>query len=562
MVILSLEIAHFGKLKNTKVNFRPGMNVLTGENESGKTTIAHCIRAMFYGLDPDQEIYERYYPHDFVGLYGAKMTVSVDDVEYVIERSFIKERPLFKIVRLPEKEAVADPQDWLEKLLHGVNEAGFEETVFMSQAAFLGDVADFCLAERDPEEIRRESSIRDNFASGKEKLQKKKAELASQIDSDAADKQAAVEEEIQANSREVEQLNAEIPGAREAFETHKNSLIKEVEQVNLQNLRHEEELQEGVVTAKRRLAAQLEINALTKAGKNTVGVVLFIAFAAFIIAGGVLIAMGKASLADVTFDNPDSLVIPIFGIAALICLAGGIIATLIYSKKRNIEREGIMNEETLREELKAAEKKQQYYLDHKEEESVKVENRAEKEAEVHRLETALSEKESGLESRLSEGNELADRRERLIQQVEENGRLAEDIRAVELAMDSFEKLGDLRREQRLSALAAASEDILHAMNGDLSETISFTKEGFMRVKQADNQMYLNGLSTAAMQEVILAVRLAKTDILDPEKTLPLVIDDAFAHFDDDRLSGCLNYLKQEKRQVILLTCQTRERKML
>ena len=84
----------------------------------------------------------------------------------------------------------------------------------------------------------------------------------------------------------------------------------------------------------------------------------------------------------------------------------------------------------------------------------------------------------------------------------------------------------------------------------------------MRVTQADNQMYLNGLSTAAMQEVILAVRLAKTDILDPEKTLPLVIDDAFAHFDDDRLSGCLNYLKQEKRQVILLTCQTRERKML
>ena len=57
-------------------------------------------------------------------------------------------------------------------------------------------------------------------------------------------------------------------------------------------------------------------------------------------------------------------------------------------------------------------------------------------------------------------------------------------------------------------------------------------------------------------------RLAVAEELTPQA--PLVLDDAFVRFDDDRLKETLKLLKQsgEHRQVILFTCQSREQKIM
>jgi len=69
-------------------------------------------------------------------------------------------------------------------------------------------------------------------------------------------------------------------------------------------------------------------------------------------------------------------------------------------------------------------------------------------------------------------------------------------------------------------------------------------------------------SDGTADQLYLALRLAVAEELTPDA--PLVLDDAFVRFDDDRLKETLTLLKQsgEEKQVLLFTCQSRERKIM
>ena len=69
-------------------------------------------------------------------------------------------------------------------------------------------------------------------------------------------------------------------------------------------------------------------------------------------------------------------------------------------------------------------------------------------------------------------------------------------------------------------------------------------------------------SDGTADQLYLALRLAVAEELTPQA--PLVLDDAFVRFDDDRLKEILKLLKQsgEEKQVILFTCQSRERTIM
>ena len=66
-------------------------------------------------------------------------------------------------------------------------------------------------------------------------------------------------------------------------------------------------------------------------------------------------------------------------------------------------------------------------------------------------------------------------------------------------------------------------------------------------------------SDGTVDQLYLALRLAVAEALTPEA--PLVLDDALVCFDDDRLAAALEILQQTStgKQVILFTCQSRER---
>ncbi len=49
-----------------------------------------------------------------------------------------------------------------------------------------------------------------------------------------------------------------------------------------------------------------------------------------------------------------------------------------------------------------------------------------------------------------------------------------------------------------------------------------------------------------------------------EETMPIVLDEAFAYYDEERLKNILLYLDKEfpNRQIIILTCTNREKEIL
>lgn len=49
-----------------------------------------------------------------------------------------------------------------------------------------------------------------------------------------------------------------------------------------------------------------------------------------------------------------------------------------------------------------------------------------------------------------------------------------------------------------------------------------------------------------------------------EETMPILLDEAFAYYDEERLKNILQYLHQEfsNHQIIILTCTNREKELL
>jgi DNA repair exonuclease SbcCD ATPase subunit len=71
---------------------------------------------------------------------------------------------------------------------------------------------------------------------------------------------------------------------------------------------------------------------------------------------------------------------------------------------------------------------------------------------------------------------------------------------------------------------------------------------------------LNLLSNGTIDQIYFALRLAVAQMLSVKETLPLIIDEAFAQYDDQRLRNTIAFLLRlaKQRQILLFTCQKRE----
>jgi len=113
-------------------------------------------------------------------------------------------------------------------------------------------------------------------------------------------------------------------------------------------------------------------------------------------------------------------------------------------------------------------------------------------------------------------------------------------RIAKRAQELFGKLTDGRYEKVMLA-------------EDLSIHVSAQQEATTRPSQ--------WRSDGTVDQLYLALRLAVAEELTPDA--PLVLDDAMVRFDDKRLATALNILSEmaEDKQVILFTCQSREKKL-
>ena len=78
-----------------------------------------------------------------------------------------------------------------------------------------------------------------------------------------------------------------------------------------------------------------------------------------------------------------------------------------------------------------------------------------------------------------------------------------------------------------------------------------------------NYLPIIRLSTGTIDQIYLSLRLSMLDELS-EESLPIILDETFAYWDDERLENILKFLidESEKRQIIIFTCSNREYNLL
>ena len=98
MEIKQLKINSYGKLKNKELNFKNGINIVEGKNESGKSTIFHFIVNSFYGISKNKKgkeysDFEKYKPWGEEEFSG-KIVYELDNGEsFEVFRDFKKKNP-------------------------------------------------------------------------------------------------------------------------------------------------------------------------------------------------------------------------------------------------------------------------------------------------------------------------------------------------------------------------------------------------------------------------------------------------------------------------------------
>lgn len=137
--------------------------------------------------------------------------------------------------------------------------------------------------------------------------------------------------------------------------------------------------------------------------------------------------------------------------------------------------------------------------------------------------------------------------------------------AIALAMTVLDEANTTLQNRFSPALGARAAEIFSKITAGRYQKVLLSRDLSLETDSEGAQRSVQLLSQGAADQLYLAVRLAICQlVLPPEKHVPLILDDVFASFDDQRLAAALEWLLQESqnRQILLFTCHDRERTYL
>ena len=143
-------------------------------------------------------------------------------------------------------------------------------------------------------------------------------------------------------------------------------------------------------------------------------------------------------------------------------------------------------------------------------------------------------------------------------------KLEETYQALTLALQSLDHAQAELQRRFAPQITANARDIIARLTGNRYDKLRLD-QGLNLLSGAQSEVTLHSplwRSDGTADQLYLALRLAVAKALTP--AAPLVLDDALVRFDDTRLKAALDILKEEAqhKQILLFTCQSREKNML
>ena len=107
-------------------------------------------------------------------------------------------------------------------------------------------------------------------------------------------------------------------------------------------------------------------------------------------------------------------------------------------------------------------------------------------------------------------------------------------------------------------------NIISEISNDRYRNVVVSDDDGLKVEvENGNYVPVSRLSVGTIDQMYLSLRLSALEEITKEK-MPIILDEAFAYFDDDRLKNILRYLNENysNNQIIIFTCSRREMRLL
>lgn len=511
MRLTELELKHFGKFHQKTIALQDGVNLISGENEAGKSTVCAFLKAMLFGMERGRgraaakDDFTRYEPWEQPGAYAGAIRFVCGEKQFCLQRNFDKYTRRTSLVCETDGEELSEQDGDLAILLDGLTAGSYENTLYIPQlgaapgvelAQELDTYAAGCYATGDSEL---------NISAAKDTLAAKRKEADRQIRALLQEKQRkreGVEQEAAYVWRELHHMDSE------AEEIRRELVRRESERAARKKKAPEEWIRyrplDDYRPSKWRVHP-LEILLLA--------VVIGVAF-------GFL-------------PTPwNSIITVILALLSIIYVWNRMKLGKHPERETADEEEGA-SADAAGEALIPTEKlvwKQEHLRQEQQEKQTEYEN---------------------LQEKLREMDELG----------ADYGTIDRRRRALELAAERMDQLS-----------AGLRQEVTEKLNGRASEILSDLTDGKYRRLTVDEGLRLSvltggrmlaveRLSRGTLEQIYFSLRMAAAEILYPEE-LPVILDDTFAYYDDARLERTLRWLEASGRQVILFTCQKREEELL
>mgnify|MGYP002563439299 FL=1 len=458
----------------------PGINVLYGENESGKTTTHTFIRSMFYGVRRLRgkaalnDTYTKYEPWENPAEYGGIMWFTSKGKKYRLTRNFYKEKKLGELLCEDDGSLVDAEQGALGTILGNVSEAVYDNTVSVAQ---LKSVTGKDLVRELQNYMASYQGTGDSSIDMGRAMQMLKMSRKGYL-TEAARRKKELEKEKEKISANMEYIRREI---RELDEKRDRIM----QQQDGMNIGTRERSTEDLL--------ELRIDRVKRRREQTDAVL------AVVLLGGIA---GTGCLAAFSGQV-------IFSVLAGVATAAISVAALFFRIRLS------------RELNKRERQRERWHSRHEE----LTWNR-------NSLDSDYEEKHTALENLQAELTECEENTEVITPEETE-------IQALNMAMETIEALSGNITDQVGVRLKKRTSEILSEITGGRYQEVLMDEALHMSVNTGERIVSIERLSRGTLEQIYFALRMAAGELFCKEEPFPVILDDVFGMYDEERLANIL-----------------------
>ena len=600
MRLLELHIDGFGKFHDRTISFNDGINIISGKNEAGKSTLHTFIRGMLFGIERGRgraaknDLYTKYEPWENSGTYEGWLRLEKDGTIYRIERRFRKENKSLKIINETKGlEEEATPA-FVSSLLDGLTETMYNNTISIGQLKSATEDGMVTELKNYIANMNTTGNISLNITKATAFLRNQKRSLEAGLIPEAS-------REFTALLAEIRNVEAEISGPEyenqlAAYQNMRTQVKGLIDNTQAQKKDLDEKLANGKkVLSDNGFTDRASVDAMSASAEK-----LYSEYASLKtecnkksrkILSALTAVLGIAGLGAAAVLGYFNLTayLPVCGAAAAAAVLFFIISLVIRQKDKEYHR---IFDNTSAElgsllarhlgDSAVSKDAMNAFRARMGEFSKLCDMVSQSETEIKKfLEdlSSLQTKQAGcsemiekqqrtqweLEKKLEHLSNCKNKAKALKRTLAENDRIHDEIVAIDLAQETMADLSSSIRDSFGLYLNKEASQYITGITGGIYDSMSIDENLNVFLNTKTKLVPLENVSSGTMDQVYLALRLAAAKLLTSSGSggFPLIFDDSFTQYDDERLKTALEWLASAYGgQIIIFTCHRREAQML